>query len=152
MWRSQALVIAAHGVSKTHAIAHRRVCGHADRVTQGLAKKTEERHLASQLKTDQVHQVASRCFFSYYYKRVTFYGVIEKSHTYFQMHHQGQTVTSFGSSGKPSNARTDQTEDWHLASQLKTGQVHQVAMPSFFNYYYKRVTFYGTIKKSHTYF
>ena len=51
--------------------------------------QTEDWHLASQLKTSQVHQVASRCFFSYYYKRVTFCGVIEKSHTYFEVHHQG---------------------------------------------------------------
>ena len=45
MWRTEALVIAAHGVSKTHAIAHRLVCGHADQadqadqVAQGLAKQ-----------------------------------------------------------------------------------------------------------------
>jgi hypothetical protein len=38
MWRSLALVIAAHGMPKKHGIAHRLACGQADQVTQVLGK------------------------------------------------------------------------------------------------------------------
>ena len=87
--------------------------------------------------------------------------MIEKSHTYFQVFHQSKFEARIGRPSRPSRpsrssrsdgTRTGQTEDWHLASQLKTDQVHQVAMPCIFSYYYKRVTFYEMIKKSHTYF
>lgn len=65
------MLIAAHGVSKKHAIAHRLVRGHADQVAQGQAKQRIGL-LASQVKINKWHQVACCCYFSYYYKRVTF--------------------------------------------------------------------------------
>jgi hypothetical protein len=59
------------------------VCGHADQVAKRTGRQRNG-HLASQLKTGQVasslHQVA---LLVYYYKRVTFYEMIKKSHTYF---------------------------------------------------------------------
>jgi hypothetical protein len=53
MWRSLALVIAAHGVSKKRGIENRLACGQADQLAQKLARQRIGL-LASQLKTDQV--------------------------------------------------------------------------------------------------
>ena len=62
---------------------------------------------------------------------------------------KAQDCTSAGvSSRRTSDARTGQAEDWHLASHMQPSKWHQVDVHV---YYYKRVTFYEMIKKSHTY-
>ncbi|PUE27434.1 hypothetical protein B9Z38_03940 [Limnohabitans sp. MMS-10A-160] len=82
MRRTEALVIAAHGVSKKRGIENRLACGQADQVAQGLLTQRIGL-LASQVQINKWHQVALLCFFIYYYKRVTFCVATKKSHTYF---------------------------------------------------------------------
>ena len=53
MWRTEALVIAAHGVPEKHGMAHRLACGQADQVAQGLLTQRIGL-LASQVQADQV--------------------------------------------------------------------------------------------------